>query len=212
MKQDRRESETHRRIIDAAVAAVFEHGYIGATMARIAANAGVTRGAIQHYFGDRRVDLIAETCEYIIDKRQTAYRETLAVLGEDARSGMKAAYRDPETWFLVEVWIASKGDPELRDRVADILARVNDPSDSDIQAAIADLALYRLDFTTLKYLLRCLTRGMAVEFSRKPDVALFDSVIDMAFDALGEFAKAKDGDAAPAGVAPASKGRSRSSQ
>jgi AcrR family transcriptional regulator len=192
MKQDRRESETYRRIIDAAIAVVFEHGYIGATMARIAANAGVTRGAIQHYFGDRRVDLIAEACEYIIEKRQAAYRETLAVLSEGARSGMKAAYRDPETWFLVEVWIASKGEPELWNRVTDILARVNDPSDSDIQAAITDMGLYRLHFTILKYLLRSLTRGMAIEFSQKPDAALFDSVIDLAFDALSEFAKVKD--------------------
>lgn len=189
MKPDRRASETYKRIIAAAVQAVFEHGYAGATMALIAANAGVTRGAIQHYFGDRRIDLIAETCEHIVTKRQAAYRANLAVLGEDARSVMKAAYRDPETWFLVEVWIASKGEPELKNRVADILARVNDPVDADIQGAVDDLKLYSIDFTTLKYLLRSLVRGMAVEFSRKPDAELFDRVVDLAFDALGHFAR-----------------------
>jgi AcrR family transcriptional regulator len=192
MKQDKRASDTYQRIIDAAVQAVFEHGYAGATMALIAGNAGVTRGAIQHYFGDRRIDLIAETCEHILAKRQAAYQETPAVLSDGARSAMKLAYRDPETWFLVEVWIASKGEAELKDRVTDILARVNDPIDVDIQAAVTELELYALDFRTLKYLLRALTRGMAIEFSRKPDIALFDRVVDLAFDALSEISKVKD--------------------
>jgi AcrR family transcriptional regulator len=191
MKQDKRISDTHQRIIDAAVQAVFDYGYASATMALIASNAGVTRGAIQHYFGDRRIDLIAETCEHILAKRQSAYRETPAVLSDRARSAMKLAYRDPETWFLVEVWIASKGEPELKDRITDVLARVNDPVDVDIQAAVAELELYALDFRTLKYLLRSLTRGMAIEFSRKPDVTLFDGVVDLAFDALSEISKSK---------------------
>jgi hypothetical protein len=93
---------------------------------------------------------------------------------------------------LVEVWIASKGEAELKDRVTDILARVNDPIDVDIQAAVTELELYALDFRTLKYLLRSLTRGMAIEFSRKPDIALFDSVVDLAFDALSEMSKVKN--------------------
>lgn len=188
MKQDRLASEPYLRIIDAAVGAVFEHGYVGATMTRIAKGAGVTRGAIQHYFGDRRIDLIVKTCEHIIAKRQAAYRETLAVLEEGPRAAMKAAYRDPETWFLVEVWIASRSDASLRTCISDVLARVNDTSDADLQAFIEQRGLYDIDFMTLKYLLRSLTRGMAIEFSRKPDVALFDNVVDFAFDALSRFA------------------------
>jgi len=158
-------------------------------MALIAANAGVTRGAIQHHFGDRRIDLIVETCEHIISKRQAAYRANLAVLNDGARAGMKAAYRDPETWFLVEIWIASKSEAELRERIGDVMARVNDPVDADIQAAVKELGLYSIDFTTMKYLLRSLVRGMAIEFSSKPDGSLFDRVVDLAFDALRVFAK-----------------------
>jgi hypothetical protein len=133
--------------------------------------------------------LIVQTCEHIIAKRQAAYRENLTVLDDGARAGMKVAYRDPETWFLVEIWIASKSEAELRERIGDVLARVNDPVDVDIQAAVKELELYSIDFTTMKYLLRSLVRGMAIEFSSKPDGALFDRVVDLAFDALRVFAK-----------------------
>jgi AcrR family transcriptional regulator len=101
---DKRSSETYARLVDAAVGAVFDDGYAGATMARIAERAGVTRGAIQHHFGDRRVDIIAKVTEHILNERQDAYAAFYGTANGppiDSRLAMKAAYRDPSTWFLI---------------------------------------------------------------------------------------------------------------
>lgn len=183
---DKRSVETYARLVEATVGSVFDHGYAGATMARIAERAGVTRGAIQHHFGDRRVDIIAKVAEHILSERQNAYAAFYGNTGEgeaiDPRAAMKAAYRDPATWFLIEVWIASKSDQELRDRVNATLREVNDRRDIDIAAH--SIGLDEASFRVLKYFLRSLTRGLAIEYSRKPDETLFDAVVDLAMDAL----------------------------
>lgn len=183
---DRRSAETYARLVDATVGAVFDDGYAGATMARIAERAGVTRGAIQHHFGDRRVDIIAKVTEHILSERQDAYAAFYGktVEGEaiDPRRAMKAAYRDPATWFLIEVWIASKSDGELRDRINATLREVNDRRDIDIAAQA--IGFDEAGFRVLKYFLRSLTRGLAIEYSRKPDDVLFDAVVDLAMDAM----------------------------
>ncbi|MEG3151962.1 TetR/AcrR family transcriptional regulator [Sphingomonas sp. ZT3P38] len=183
---DKRGAETYARLIDATVGSVFDDGYAGATMMRIAERAGVTRGAIQHHFGDRRVDIIAKVTEHILSERQDAYAAFYGKTAEgeaiDPRSTMKAAYRDPATWFLIEVWIASKSDQELRERVNATLRDVNDRRDIDIAAHA--IGFDEASFRVLKYFLRSLTRGLAIEYSRKPDDALFDAVVDLAMDAM----------------------------
>lgn len=182
---DKRSAETYARLVDATVSAVFEDGYAGATMAKIARQAGVTRGAIQHHFGDRRVDIIAKVTEHILRERQDAYAVFYGdAQGEpiDSRAAMKAAYRDPATWFLIEVWIASKSDIELRDRVNATLREVSDRGDAEIAAHA--IGLDEASFRVVKYFLRSLTRGVALEYSRKPDEGLFDAVVDLAIDAL----------------------------
>jgi AcrR family transcriptional regulator len=182
------ESETHGRLLAAVVQVVFEVGYAGATMARIAKQAGVTRGAIQHYFGDRRVDLMTAVCAKLLEERQSRYRESMsALLRSDftnAREQLKRAYKDPNTWFLIEIWIASKSDDALRENVERYLRGSHDADDRELAALLSAQVGSTVDFYSYKYFMRTVTRGLALEYSRKPDAALFDEVADLAFDAL----------------------------
>jgi AcrR family transcriptional regulator len=181
-------SETYARLLASVVQVVFEQGYAGATMTRIAKQAGVTRGAIQHYFGDRRVDLITAVCADLLERRQDRYRESMSALlrsdFEDVREQLKRAYKDPETWFLIEIWIASKSDDALRESVERYLQGSHDADDRDLAALFSVQVGGKLDFYTYKYFMRTITRGLALEFSRRPDEALFDKVADFAFEAL----------------------------
>jgi AcrR family transcriptional regulator len=181
-------SETNTRLLSAVVQVVFEQGYAGATMTRIAKQAGVTRGAIQHYFGDRRVDLMTAVCADLLERRQSRYRESMSALlrsdSKDVREQLKRAYKDPETWFLIEVWIASKSDEALRRSVESYLQGTHDADDRDLAVLFSAQVSGQVDFHTYKYFLRTITRGLALEYSRRPDEALFDKVADFAFDAL----------------------------
>ncbi len=58
-KQARRSAETRARIVAAAVACVDEHGFPKTTFQRVAREAGVTVGAVQHYFASKKEVLSA---------------------------------------------------------------------------------------------------------------------------------------------------------
>lgn len=188
-------NETYDRLLSAVVQTVFEAGYAGATMTRIAKQAGVTRGAIQHYFGDRRVDLMAAVCADLLERRQAGYRTSMSALIRsdfaDAREQLKQAYKDPETWFLIEIWIASKSDEPLRENVERYLRGSHDADDHALADLLAAQENPAVDFLTYKYFMRTITRGLALEYSRRPDDMLFDKVADLAFDALASFLHAE---------------------
>lgn len=189
--RSRRSPETLRKLIATTITVVFEQGYAGATMALIAERAGVTRGAIQHYFGDTRVDLMAAVCADILDQRQKLYQDAMADLAHadfsSARAGLKAAYRDPATWFLVEVWIASKSDTVLRERVEAYLQGEHYLADEALARMLETCGPDRVTFREYKYFMRALTRGLALEFSRRPEPELFDRVVDFVIDAISAY-------------------------
>jgi AcrR family transcriptional regulator len=57
--QNERRQATRQRILDGAMRCIERSGYSGATVMRIAEEAGVTTGALQHHFGDRRGLMLA---------------------------------------------------------------------------------------------------------------------------------------------------------
>ena len=57
--QTRRSADTRARIVAAAVNCVDEHGFPNATFQRVARGAGVTVGAVQHYFSSKEEVLSA---------------------------------------------------------------------------------------------------------------------------------------------------------
>lgn len=183
-----RSPETQRRLIAATIDVVFEYGYAGATMAVIAEHAGVTRGAIQHCFGDTRVDLMTAVCADILEQRQQQYSSAMTEFVQAdigvARKGIKEAYRDPSTWFLVEIWIASKSDAVLKERVDAYLKSEHYLADESLERMLDASGSGAVGFREYKYLMRALTRGLALEYSRRPDPELFDRVVDLLVDAL----------------------------
>lgn len=61
--QHQRRQETQAAILSASIRLLAEHGYAGFSASRVAAAAGVSRGAQEHYFPKKR-DLIAATTRY----------------------------------------------------------------------------------------------------------------------------------------------------
>ncbi len=179
-------ADAYERLIEAVVWAVHQHGYVGATMDKIASHAGFTRGALQHYFGNRRVDMIARVTSELLVERQALYEAryggAAAPEKGDFRAEVKAAFRDPRTWFLIEVWIASRSDSELQEAISQLQDRIEKLSDLALEVSLR--ATSTVPFPVLKAFLRSLTRGLALEYSRNSDEQLFDKVVDLAFDAL----------------------------
>ena len=121
--QEQRRTETRRRILDATVRCLQEHGYAGTTTVRVVEMAGVTRGALAHHFASK-ADMVAGAVSHIaatrtedaIPKLELAQRSDDPI---DAGLDMLWAVHQGAVFVaVVELWVAARTDPELQRRVA----------------------------------------------------------------------------------------------
>ncbi|MET7450645.1 TetR/AcrR family transcriptional regulator [Streptomyces sp. NPDC005574] len=125
-KQDRSRA-TRRRLLEAAVACLAEHGWAGSTVSVVAERAGVSRGAAQHHFPTRE-DLFTAAVEYVAEERSTALRALFPDgAGDDRRAVVGALvdlYTGPLFRAALHLWVAASYEEQLRSRVTELEARV----------------------------------------------------------------------------------------
>ncbi|EGM79124.1 transcriptional regulator [Rheinheimera sp. A13L] len=99
-------AENRDKLIAAARRAFAEHGYAAASMDSLTAEAGLTRGALYHNFGDKR-GLLAAVVDQI-DSEMAQYAQSVGAKAENAWLGLLAegaAYiekaLDPEVQRIV---------------------------------------------------------------------------------------------------------------
>lgn len=88
--QETRRRETQHAIMTAAVAVLSEKGYGGFSSVQVALRAGVSRGALAHYYPDNAALLLA-IAQHIIDE---------AVLSAEERAARKSGQADPIVQFI----------------------------------------------------------------------------------------------------------------
>ncbi|MGW6895556.1 TetR/AcrR family transcriptional regulator [Streptomyces sp. NBC_00624] len=121
-KQDRSRA-TRRRLLEAAVACLAEHGWAGSTVSVVAERAGVSRGAAQHHFPTRE-DLFTAAVEYVAEERSAALR-TLPVQGRAAVvAALVDLYTGPLFRAALQLWVAASNEVSLHPRVSELEARV----------------------------------------------------------------------------------------
>ncbi|WP_200958732.1 TetR/AcrR family transcriptional regulator [Nocardioides sp. Root190] len=112
--------DVQRRILDAAVEVMLEHGYAGASTVQIQERAGVSRGRLLHHFPSRDALLVA-----------AAQHLARARVGElpndhewpsDARERIDAVidrmaltFTQGYFWAATELWVAARTHDEIRD-------------------------------------------------------------------------------------------------
>jgi AcrR family transcriptional regulator len=123
LTQEQRRTETRGKLLDATVQSLAENGYTRTTTRAVAALAGLSPGAMAHYF-PRRVDLVAAAMERLVDQRVAAWREAAGQLLADPESVpalLDHAWQDfsgPMFGVFVKLWTAAADDPELYERLA----------------------------------------------------------------------------------------------
>ncbi|MGA6167879.1 TetR/AcrR family transcriptional regulator [Amycolatopsis magusensis] len=123
--QQDRAAATRARVIEAAYACLLEGGYAATTVGAVQQRAGVARGTLLHHF-PTRATLMAAVVDDLADRR-------ISVLDGDlpAESGwdgvVDLVWRDlqsPAFAAALELWVASRTDPELRAALAPVQRRV----------------------------------------------------------------------------------------
>jgi AcrR family transcriptional regulator len=116
--QQARALETRRRLLDAAVDELLDHGYGGLTTPGVAARAGVSRGAQQNHF-PRKIELVAEAVRHLAHRQQVELTEQLrgVPIGPSRTAAGLDVLFDQYSGRLfaavIELSLAARGDPEL---------------------------------------------------------------------------------------------------
>jgi AcrR family transcriptional regulator len=113
-----RRAATRRRLLDATIESLVELGYARTTTIEVQARAGVSRGALLHHFASR-ADLFMAAVDHLFAVRYAALHEESLRLGHSADQLdtaieiMWGALQSPSTIAAIELWTASRTDPEL---------------------------------------------------------------------------------------------------
>ncbi|MBL8893441.1 MAG: transcriptional regulator BetI [Rhizobiales bacterium] len=131
-----------KQLIDAAIAAIHDYGFADATVARIAAKAGVSTGIVHHYFADKN-DLLAATMRALLEilRREAVERLKLA---RDPRARVDAVIHASfgDAQFGEEVfsaWLALYGNARTSDRLQRILRIYHRRLDSNLRHGLTAL-------------------------------------------------------------------------
>lgn len=148
MKRKRRRSQLERRhetqaaILSASIRLLAEHGYAGFSASRVAAAAGVSRGAQEHYFPKKK-DLIAATTRHAM-REAVEHARSLAHSATRSNDPIENFLRDSEHFFfrpvyrsMIEIMIAARSDRAL--------ARILNPIVQDARDTLNGIWIDTLD-------------------------------------------------------------------
>jgi AcrR family transcriptional regulator len=136
--QARRRAETRAALLEATIECLVTHGYAKTTTGRIADLAGLSRGAQLPYFRSR-ADLVTAAIAHLAEQRIAAFAARLdsqPTSLEQCLDALWEGHRPPAFDATLELWVASRTDPELRAQ----LLRV----ERDVATAIARTAVSAL--------------------------------------------------------------------
>jgi AcrR family transcriptional regulator len=155
--QAQRSAATREALLDATIACLVEDGYASTTTSRVAARAGVSRGAHLHHFQTRNA-LVAAAMERLAERRGAELLAAAPGL-PGGREGIVrgldllwAGYASPLYQAALDLWSHARTDAELRERLVPVERG--------------------LDRQTLQ-----VTRRLFPELAERPD---FDRLIEMA--------------------------------
>jgi AcrR family transcriptional regulator len=129
--QQERSRVTQQRLLAATVDCLVEHGWAGTTTTLIAERAGVSRGAQLHHYPTKTA-LVLAAITHLSQRRAaelTAEAAQLRTSSPQERVGrvvdmLAAAFTGPLFAAALELWVAARTDPDLRDALVPMEARM----------------------------------------------------------------------------------------
>jgi AcrR family transcriptional regulator len=161
--QAERRAETRAALLDATVESLVTYGYAGTTTGRIAELAGVSRGAQTPYFRSR-ADLISAAVTHLAELRLAAVRERFGGKTITVEEGLDALWEEHQGEAfdaLLELWVASRTDEEMRDNLFKIERDVGVAIVRESQVALGPVA-DRPDFNDDMIYILATIRGLSM--------------------------------------------------
>lgn len=128
--QAQRASDTRRQLVDAAIDGLAEQGWAAMSTNDVVRRARVSRGALAHHFPTKAALMLA-AAERLVERRMTEFEQAFSALPAEQRSVDGALdllwsyFSGPTFGALLELSVAARTNPDLRDVLADGPERIN---------------------------------------------------------------------------------------
>ncbi|MGI8460641.1 MAG: TetR/AcrR family transcriptional regulator [Solirubrobacterales bacterium] len=175
--QAERRARTQAALLDATIDCLVEFGFAGTTTGRIVERAGVSRGAQVHHY-PTKAQLVAEAVRHLASRRLTEFFEDVATAVPPGRDRLGqlldrvwAIHLSPLFAASMELIVAARTDPELRDRMVDVERDVTQSIAAALAGLFPDLAADRAFRESIETELAA-ARGMAILSYVSPEAEL----------------------------------------
>jgi AcrR family transcriptional regulator len=194
----RRSEATRTRVLDAAVACIAREGFQASNLSRIAREAGVTTGAIQHQFGDKATllaSVVERGFERMVDRlaRLPGGQPTLRGRVACLVGALWDGYDAEGTRASVEILLSMRGDPSFQRRSLAFLDEMRERIDRFWMGTFWDVDCERARHLEAQRLVFSTLNGLALERLLVP--ALPDPTEDLARVVRGVLTLWKEGSA-----------------
>jgi AcrR family transcriptional regulator len=138
-----RSIDTRAALLDAALETLVERGYAATTTTEVARRAGVSRGAQLHHFPSK-AELLTAAVGHLLERRVAEYRKVFANVdpGADVLDAaidlLWPMFQGPTFVAWVELWIAARTDPALREAVVAMDDQFIEECDAIFAEVLAD--------------------------------------------------------------------------
>jgi AcrR family transcriptional regulator len=198
--QAERRAATRAALLAAALDCLVEEGYANLTTRKVAERAGVSQGTQMHYFPTRE-QFVAEAIRHVAGELIRELHEQIPPAASDPRERVEAVldllwgvHTGPIFQASMELWVASRTDPELRESMGELTREVNRMILDSTNELFPDFASRRRSREILDLTLATM-RGLAMLAGsvRPADVdrtwrASRRQLLDMHLDSIGEAA------------------------
>lgn len=183
--QAERSEETSGRAIDAAIRCLYRDGYSATTTISVAAEAGISRGALLHHF-PTKVDLIEAVALEVVRRSQKRRRDFITAhpRGLPRFAAVTEAswetLQEPAAMTLLEILMASRGDAELAARLPGIMAVMSEWQQSGMRELARDVGFHddeRLDAMSMLH--QAAMRGLSIELLFAKDRHTIDAAFEL---------------------------------
>ena len=165
--QTERREATRRQLLDAAIDCLYESGFNGATLVAVAERAGVTRGAVQHHFGNKDDLVIA-----VIDEISTRLPIDVGdAVSKDRSVADRVAAITAQYWRVInsrtfvaamKIQLATVNDPALHSRIRDSLHKTEAALDRQWIGLFADQTFDAAAAVAARHVVLASMRGFAL--------------------------------------------------
>ena len=168
LTQDQKTAETRRRLLDAAVLCLIDHGYANTTTSEIAERAGLSRGAQLYHFPGKE-ELIAGAVEHLFELMFGEMKEKVSRLTNenDRRATAIDLLWEICNGRLATAWlelvVASRTDSYLRESVSAVNDRVALFIDQSFKELFPRPAAAGADYELIPQVVVLILEGMALE-------------------------------------------------